>query len=44
MGYCAKFEKEVRLLDCLACYFGHPAGQRKGNSNCGYYNKEQKGK
>ena len=42
MGYCAKFEKEVGLLDCLACYFSKPAGKRKGNGRCGYY-KAQKG-
>ena len=42
MGYCTKFEKEVRLLDCLACYFSKPVGKRKGNGRCGYY-KAQKG-
>lgn len=40
-GHCTKLQKEVKLLDCLACYFGKPAGQRKGNGNCGYYKKKE---
>ena len=37
--YCTKLQKEVKLLDCLACYFGQPGGLRKGPGNCGYCNK-----
>ena len=41
MGYCAKFEKEVSLFDCLACYFSKLPGERKGNGRCGYYNTQK---
>lgn len=36
MKYCMKFEKEVKLLDCLACYFSKHRGKRKGPGTCGF--------
>ena len=42
MGYCVRFEKEVKLLDCLACYLSTHTGYRKGNGRCEYY-RAQKG-
>ena len=35
MNYCEKFNKEVKTLDGLACYFSETE-KRKGPGRCGF--------
>ena len=39
---CERFNKEVKLLDCLACYFSK-SQDRKGPGTCGFGHKYKAG-